>query len=225
MYHLSKFLLSGKRTGIFQRPKGMKTIRINKMPTDVDSQETYHLNIDGKIDRDLPLITLPGADARIASFVMLGDTELNEICAELLHNRVREDLSHRGLQFDIIAGSEAKSIALLQAVANRFGQKRYVVMRKGIKNYMQEPLTVSFASITTAGEQTLVLDGLDVNRVCGKNVLLVDDVVSTGGTLIAARKLVEKAGGRVVLCASVLLENEEPPVPDLVFLERIPFPA
>ena len=52
----------------------------------------------------------------------------------------------------------------------------------------------------------------------------MDDVVSTGGTLIAAHALIERAGGQCVLVAAVLLESDKPPVPDLVYLERLPLP-
>ena len=185
--------------------------------------EFYPLTIGGKISRDLPIVTFPSGK-RIASFVMLGDTELNEVCAELLHEAIQRELKKRDQSFDLIVGTEAKSIALLQALALRMGQKRYVVLRKSAKEYMQSPLSVRYTSITTSGEQRLVLDGPDVERIRGKNVLLVDDVVSTGGTLIAAHALVERAGGRTVLVATVLLESDDPPVPDLVYLERLPFP-
>ena len=38
----------------------------------------------------------------------------------------------------------------------------------------------------------------------GQNVLLVDDLLATGGTMEAACRLVEKAGGRVVECCFVI---------------------
>jgi adenine phosphoribosyltransferase len=190
-----------------------------------NSPQTFPITIGGKISRDLPIVTLPGTDTRIASFVMLGDTELNEVCAELLYGRVRQTLREQGKSFDLIIGTEAKSIALLQAMARLAGRERYVVLRKGVKNYMQDPLFADYTSITTAGEQRLVLDGPDAGRIRGKDLLLVDDVVSTGGTIAAARELVGRAGGRVVLSAAVLLENDEPPVPDLVYLERLPLPG
>jgi len=39
----------------------------------------------------------------------------------------------------------------------------------------------------------------------GANVLVIDDLLATGGTLVAACQLIERAGGKVVCCA-VLLE-------------------
>jgi adenine phosphoribosyltransferase len=48
---------------------------------------------------------------------------------------------------------------------------------------MKNPVIEKVKSITTAGEQFLVLDGIDVEKIRGRNVCIVDDVVSTGGSL------------------------------------------
>ncbi len=180
----------------------------------------FRLTIGGKISRDLPIVTFPSGN-QVASFVMLGDTELNETCAELLHARITQELEARKTSFDAIVGMEAKAIGLLQELARRFGQ-RYVVLRKSVKNYMQDPVSVAHTSITSQGEQHLVLNGPDADFIRGKNVLLVDDVVATGGTVQAARELMEVAGARVVLMASVLLKDPFPDIPDHIYLERPP---
>jgi len=48
-------------------------------------------------------------------------------------------------------------------------------------------------------------------KLRGRAVGLVDDIVSTGETLQAMAELVERAGGRVVAKAALLLEGEERP--------------
>ena len=65
-----------------------------------------------------------------------------------------------------------------------------------------------------------MLDPLDWPLLEGRRVLLIDDVIATGGTVRAACRLLERAGARVAATASVLLKGAEPDVPRLVVLAR-----
>jgi adenine phosphoribosyltransferase len=113
---------------------------------------------------------------------------------------------------------------MAQVVVECFGQDRYVVLRKGVKNYMprlpREPLVEQAVSITTAGAQSLVLDPIDWPLLEGRRVLLLDDVIATGGTVRAACRLLERAGAEVTATAAVLLKGPVPDVPRLVTLGR-----
>ena len=100
--------------------------------------------------------------------------------------------------------------------------KRYVVARKSVKAYMEDAIWVEDRSITTKGVQKLCLDGVDKARIAGKNVLLLDDVVSTGGSMKALTELAGKAGGKVVGEACVLAEGKAAERKDLIFLEALP---
>ena len=50
-------------------------------------------------------------------------------------------------------------------------------------------------SITTAGKQTLVIDTKDLDYMNGKRILVVDDVISTGGSLHALDALAARSRG------------------------------
>ena len=50
---------------------------------------------------------------------------------------------------------------------------------------MKDVVSASVHSITTAGEQHLYLDGKDADKIRGKRVCLLDDVISTGESLHA----------------------------------------
>ena len=80
------------------------------------------------------------------------------------------------------------------------------------------PLVEDAESITTAGSQSLVLDPLDWPLLEGRRVLLIDDVIATGGTVRAAHRLLERAGATVAATAAVLLKGPAPEVPRLVVL-------
>ncbi len=56
----------------------------------------------------------------------------------------------------------------------------------------------------------------------GKKILLVDDVISTGGSLKAMEALVEKAGGTVTGRMAVLAEGGAADRKDILFLEKLP---
>lgn len=73
---------------------------------------------------------------------------------------------------------------------------------------MQNPLISEVKSITTLETQKLVLDGPDAAKLKGKRVALIDDVVSTGGTMEGMEKLIRLAQGEVVVRAAVLLNRQ-----------------
>ena len=100
--------------------------------------------------------------------------------------------------------------------------ERYVVARKSVKAYMENAVWVEDVSITTKGVQKLCLDGVDVDRLKGKNVLLLDDVISTGGSMKALTNLVNKVGGTVIGEACVLAEGDASKREDIIYLEALP---
>ena len=87
---------------------------------------------------------------------------------------------------------------------------------------MQNPLTTTVKSITTAQPQRLVLDGADAAALKAKKVILVDDVISTGESLKAAEFLLQQAGCTVVGKAAILAEGAAQKRTDVTFLAPLP---
>ena len=174
----------------------------------------YTMNIAG-LDRDLPLCPI-AEDLYIAAFICFGDAELTEACGRALLKLVEPD------SYDYLFTAEAKSIPLIHEMARQSGAKKYFIARKGAKAYMPDPLCVEDKSITTAGVQKLYLGRDDADLIAGKRILLVDDVISTGGSLRAMEELVKLAGGTVVGKLAVLAEGDAAKRPDIKFLNPLP---
>ena len=122
---------------------------------------------------------------------------------------------------DILLTAEAKGIPLAHEMSRQSG-KPYVCARKGIKLYMKEPVVVEDQSITTAGKQKLVIDRKELDKMNGKRVLVVDDVISTGGSLKALDALAEQTKCTIVGQAAVLAEGDAAERKDIIFLEPLP---
>jgi len=172
----------------------------------------YRMNIAG-LDRDLPICPVTD-DLYIAGFVIFGDPELTVACAKALLEKAPE--------YDYIITAEAKGIPLAHEMARQAGDKKYLLARKAPKLYMKDIIEFKVRSITTAREQTLYLDGADAELMKGKKILIVDDVISTGESLLALEALVEKAGGEIAGRMTILAEGDAQNREDLVYLEKLP---
>ena len=171
----------------------------------------YSMKIAG-LERNLPVCAVD-EHLDIAAFILFGDVEITIAAATELLKKVKD--------FDIIATPEAKSIPLAYELSRQSG-KPYVVARKGPKVYMRDPISVDVTSITTQHEQHLYLGVDEVNLMKGKRVLIVDDVISTGESLDATRKLVIRAGAIIADSCAILAEGDAAKRDDIVYLEKLP---
>lgn len=173
---------------------------------------TYDIDIAG-MKRTLPLCRLTD-ELYIGAFVIFGDVELTVHCAA--------ELLKRAPDYDYMIAPEAKSIPLIYEMARQSGAEKYFIARKKAKAYMTGVFEVKVQSITTAGEQTLVLDAEDARMIAGKRILIVDDVISTGESLHATETLVERAGGIVAGRMSILAEGDAQQRFDIITLQTLP---
>ena len=175
---------------------------------------TYPMEIAG-VKRELPLCKITD-DLYIGAFICFGDAELTVACArELLKLVPAED-------YDYLFTAEAKSIPLIHEMARQTGAEKYFIARKGPKAYMPDPIHVEDQSITTAGVQKLYLGRDDADLIRGKRILIIDDVISTGGSLRAMEALVDMAGGTVAGKIAVLAEGDAQTRDDIKFLAPLP---
>lgn len=172
----------------------------------------YKLKVAG-IERDLPLCPISD-DLYIGAFVLFGDIELTEKCAAALYAKAPEH--------DVMITAESKGIPLVYEMCRLSGRNRYVLARKGVKLYMKDVVACETQSITTAAKQTLYIDGSDAEYMKGKRVLIVDDVISSGGSLLSLENLVKQAGGIVVGKMTILAEGDATQRDDIIFLEKLP---
>ena len=170
------------------------------------------MNVAG-LKRDLPLCPISDT-VMIGSFVIFGDVELTCACAR--------DLLKIAPDFDYMVAPEAKAIPLVHEMARQSGRNDYCLVRKARKLYMQGVFEAVDHSITTQGEQKLYMDGADAEKLRGKRVLILDDVISTGGSIAAVENLVEQAGGVVVGRMAILAEGDAAKRDDILFLEKLP---
>ena len=175
---------------------------------------TYSMEVAG-LKRELPICKVTD-DLYIGAFICFGDAELTVACAREMLKLVPAD------SYDYLFTAEAKSIPLIHEMARQSGAEKYFIARKGAKAYMPDPLCVEDQSITTAGVQKLYLGRDDAELICGKRILLIDDVISTGGSLKAMEALVEQAGGQVVGKIAVLAEGGAKDREDIKFLAPLP---
>ena len=174
--------------------------------------KSYRMTIAG-LERALPICPL-NDKLSIGAFVIFGDPELTVACAR--------DLLKLAPEYDYIITAESKGIPLVHEMARQSGNQTYLLARKAPKLYMTGVMEVKVRSITTAAEQKLYIDTADAEKMRGKRILVVDDVISTGESLRALETLVNEAGGIICGRMCILAEGDAALRDDLIYLEKLP---
>lgn len=99
----------------------------------------------------------------------------------------------RELGADLIGGLDARGFLLGSAVAYEMGLGILAIRKKG--KLPPPVITQEYTTEYSTAALEIPSDGMDI---AGKSIVLVDDVLATGGTLVAATDLIERAGGQVV---------------------------
>ena len=141
--------------------------------------------------RSIPDFPKPGILFRDIT-PLLASPEALQATVEQLAERVRD------LDIDVVAAAEARGFIFAAPLAIQIGAG-FVPVRKPGKLPFD---THAFRYQLEYGTDTLEIhiDGVEV----GQRVLLVDDLLATGGTIEACCHLIERAGAKIVGCAFVI---------------------
>ena len=97
-----------------------------------------------------------------------------------------------GVEFDVLAGAESRGFIFGMPIAYNM-KKPFVLVRKKGKLPRE---TVEMSYDLEYGSATIEMHKDSIKP--GQKVVLIDDLIATGGTIEAAAKLVEELGGEVV---------------------------
>ena len=103
-----------------------------------------------------------------------------------------------GAKIDKVAGIEARGFILGGAIAHQLSVGFVPIRKKG---------KLPFKTLAERYELEYGFDEVEIHIDAvakGEKILLVDDLIATGGTASAAIRLIERAGGDVVLCSFVV---------------------
>ncbi|MCP5086532.1 MAG: adenine phosphoribosyltransferase [Rhodobacteraceae bacterium] len=123
---------------------------------------------------------------------LFGDAEGFKLAIDLLVE------AFRGTRIDKVAGLEARGFILGGAVAHHLDVGFVAVRKKGKLpgNTIAEDYDLEYGTATMEIHEDAIEPG--------ERVLIVDDLVATGGTAAASIRLIERLGGEVVHAAFVI---------------------
>ncbi|GAN54109.1 phosphoribosyltransferase [Tanticharoenia sakaeratensis] len=152
---------------------------------------------------ELPLQPLPGGDMAVA---LLMSNQTSFAVERGLAQRLTAIA--RAAEPDAIVGVPTMGLSYARPVADALGFADYTALGHSRKFWYDETLSEPVVSITSPGQaKRLYLDPALVERVKGRRVVVVDDVLNTGNTVVAAYRLLQKAGAEIVGIAAVLTEG------------------
>jgi adenine/guanine phosphoribosyltransferase-like PRPP-binding protein len=152
----------------------------------------------------LPIRPLPDGRHALASLIInQASFAVVEALAEDLANRIAP------LKPDVVVGLPTLGLTLAAALARHFGHTRYVPLGTSRKFWYEEGLSVPLSSITTPEQvKRLYVDPRMLPLMEGRRVVLVDDVISSGSSIVAGLGLMQAVGVAPVAIGAAMLQSE-----------------
>jgi adenine phosphoribosyltransferase len=141
-----------------------------------------------KYIRDIPDFPKPGILFKDIT-PLLAEPEAFREAIRLMHEH------YRGRRIDAVAAAEARGFLFAAPLALLLERPLIPLRKPGKLPYRTH--TLQYDLEYGSAELQVHIDGV----AAGAHVLLVDDLLATGGTMQAGCRLIEKAGGQVAGCA------------------------
>ena len=141
--------------------------------------------------RDVPDFPKPGIVFKDIT-PLLADATGFKTTIDLLAQQVE------ALHFDLVVGPEARGFIFGCPLAAKLGLGFAPIRKKGKLPWrtIEETYALEYGDDTVQMHEDAV--------VAGQKILLVDDLLATGGTISACKRLVEQRGAEVVACSFVI---------------------
>lgn len=152
---------------------------------------------------DLPLCPLPHGKEAIA--LLMSNQSAFSVTEYLMHLLAQQI---KPLSPDTIAAVPTMGLEYGSCLAKLLHMEGYVAMGFSHKFWYDETIKETLCSTTSPDQQkSLYLDPALLARVQNKRVVVVDDVINTGQSVVAAVKLLQRVGAQVIAVAVGLTEG------------------
>ncbi len=151
----------------------------------------------------LPIRALADGRHGLASLI------INQASFSVL-SALAEDLAARLRPFspEVVVGLPTLGLTLAAAVAERLGHARYVPCGTSRKFWYVEELSVPMSSVTTHHTKRLYIDPRMLPLLEGRRVALVDDVISSGTSIVAGLSLMSAVRVEPVVIGAAMLQTD-----------------
>jgi adenine/guanine phosphoribosyltransferase-like PRPP-binding protein len=151
----------------------------------------------------LPIRLLADGEHALASLI------INQTSFPVVET-LADDLAQKleAFDVDVVVGLPTLGLTLAAEVARRLGHSRYVPLGTSRKFWYLDELSVPMSSITTQQQKRLYIDPRMLPVLEGRRVALVDDVISSGTSIIAGLSLLVASSIEPVVIGAAMLQSD-----------------